>query len=260
MQGWQYVIAAVTCASLGGVSSLAQSVVQTFDGGNAGWSVNSYTTVQPTGGNPGANLRWPNLASTWWVQLSSNTAREFLGDYTRRGETITMSVDVKSNFVGSNSPRDLILELRDYENAPAGAGYVSVWIPLGRLSGGAEPWRTLQTTFNPRSTTLPPGWGGTGAYDFRNRPILPANRTFASVVGSVDEVVFTTARPGVFYLPLGFDVAFDNVRLTENGVVRVTSSDISIEGCGDDAFASDADLIQFFESCITDESVPATHC
>jgi hypothetical protein len=59
---------------------------------------------------------------------------------------------------------------------------------------------------------LPPDWGGTGAEDpITFEPRLPPDRTFASVLSSVDEIVFTTFQPGFFYIDEYFDVAVDNI-------------------------------------------------
>ena len=62
------------------------------------------------------------------------------------------------------------------------------------------------------ATSLPAGWGGYGGPDAHG-PTLPAGRTFASVLASVDEVVFTTLQPGYVYGYTNFDIAIDNVRI-----------------------------------------------
>jgi hypothetical protein len=63
--------------------------------------------------------------------------------------------------------------------------------------------------------TLPAGWGGTGAEDPNTfEPTLPPDRTFASVLAGVDEIVFTTFKPGFFYIDEYFDVSVDNIAVT----------------------------------------------
>jgi hypothetical protein len=45
-------------------------------------------------------------------------------------------------------------------------------------------------------------------------PILPGDRTFTSVLASVDEIHFTTFVPGFFFGFTNFDMAVDNVGFT----------------------------------------------
>src|SRR5690606_9412429 len=45
-------------------------------------------------------------------------------------------------------------------------------------------------------------------------PILPPERTWRSVLENVDEVRFTTAVPGYFYVPSFWEMGFDNIEVS----------------------------------------------
>lgn len=179
------------------------------------------TFVDLADGNPLPSFRtsFPDFA-IFGITFANETNPAFLGDYTHM--PFTFSVDAKTRIVGSFTPtvRDLILELRDYDNPPQGFQYVSVFYDLGDLrdpnAGGSGLWENNSVSVSdPTQAALPPGWGGTGAEDpVTFEPILPPGRTFASVLAGVDEVALTTFRPGFFYIDLFFDVSVDNISLT----------------------------------------------
>ena len=88
---------------------------------------------------------------------------------------------------------------------PGGMSYLSVFVQ----------YHAAVTVANPTQATLPAGWGGTGAEDpVTFEPTLPPDRTFASVLAGVDEIVFTTFKPGFFYIDEYFDVSVDNIAVT----------------------------------------------
>lgn len=194
----------------------ALGVVTTFENGREGWNISGRTNVALVGGNPGACLD-NVILDVFGIDIRNNTNPAFLGNYQSLGAPITISVDVRTDsitFGGQQVPRDLVLELRDTTNPPPNYPWVSVWITLGTLSQSQPGWRTFSTTIaNPSSATLPAGWGGTGAEDQFGNPLLPANRTFASVLASVDEIAFTTFKPGFFFGFTNFDLAVDNPTL-----------------------------------------------
>lgn len=186
-----------------------------FDNGAEGWSINGYDTISPSGGNPGANINL-EIIDTFGISVRNDTNSKFLGDYTQRGPT-RVSIDFKVNYIrffGQDVTRDLVLELRDYDNPHGDYPYTSVWFNAGALPSPGEGWRTI--TFDivdVNSATLPAGWGGTGAEDPDTfEPILPPGRTWANVLAGIDEVQFTTFVPGYFYGFTDFDVAVDNIR------------------------------------------------
>jgi hypothetical protein len=162
-------------------------------------------------GAPALRTVIENFGVTWGT--SSNQA--FLGDYTKAG-SVTLGLDIKAqqiNYFGQDVSRNVVVELRDYDNKPANLPYTSVFYNLGSIDA-TKNWQHLSVTISDtKSTLLPAGWGGYGGPDAAG-PTLPAGRTFASVLASVDEVVFTTLQPGFAYGFTNFDVAVDNVSVS----------------------------------------------
>lgn len=118
------------------------------------------------------------------------------------------------NYLGHPTRRELVVELRDYDNTPADHPYTSVWKIVGFLDANNLPgWRTWSVTIeDPTSQSLPAGWGGFGAEDADGAPRLPEGRTFADVLAGVDEIAITTFQPGYFYGSYhDFDVLYDNI-------------------------------------------------
>ena len=239
-------IAAVV--ALAGVCASAWAVDTrvTFENGNEGWVANGHDIPDAAGGNPDGNLRWQNFVDTFGLALRTDSNAAFLGNLARYGNEVTLSTDVRvyfiQNFLGDAIPRNIVLELRDYDNPPENYPYVSVYKVLGTVNGGFEDWQTFSATFDPTSVTLPSGWGGTGEEDPTTfEPRLPSNRTFASVVAGVDEVHFTTMEPGFFYAFSFFDMAYDNVTIG----TPAPACD-SIDFNQNEVFPEDQDVIDFF--------------
>lgn len=153
--------------------------------------------------------------SDFGITFATSTNSNFVGDYTAV-PAVEIGLDVKTlsiDFFGQAVTRDLVVELRDHDGAPDGMPYVSVWYKLGTLDASKIGWETLSVTIaNTGAAALPAGWGGYGAEDpVTYEPMLPADRTFASVLAGVDEIAFTTYVPGWFYGETAFDVIVDNV-------------------------------------------------
>lgn len=211
-----------TALCLAGLAAAAApalaDAVTTFDNGLEGWSISGRTDIAPAGGNPGANLHG-QLTDVFGADIRNETNQDFLGDLTRYG-TFELSVDIKVNsitFFGNEVPRDLVVELRDNTNNN-GYPYTSVWYNLGTLQaqpGGDNGWQTYSVIIDdPFATALPAGWGGYGDEDPTTfEPILPGDRTFASVVQSVDSIHFTTFVPGFFFGFTNFDMQVDNITI-----------------------------------------------
>ena len=209
--------ACAVCALAGGAYADATT---TFDSGTEGWSVSGRDDISATGGNPGANMD-VDLIDVFGADIRNTTNGEFLGDYNRFGGSVELSVDVKVNsiysqFFPGELPRDMVVELRDLDNPNDGYPYTSVWFNLGTLDASVDNgWVTYSVVIDDTAATdLPAGWGGYGDEDPNTfEPILPAGRTFASVLESVDELHFTTFVPGFFFGFTNFDIQVDNISI-----------------------------------------------
>ena len=90
-----------------------------------------------------------------------------------------------------------------------------MWYKLGTISERVPGWQELSVTVDPTETTLPVGWGGTGDEDpITHMPRLPLDRTFDSVMTSVDQIRFTTMVPGYVYPTSFFHLQVDNIALS----------------------------------------------
>lgn len=198
----------------------AQPVVVTFDGLDAqSWQGPSgpggVTTVVPDDGNPGACMR--TAFNDFGITFFTDANPDFLGDY-GRFQSVTIALDIKSSrveFLGWPASRDWIVELRTRNNPPAGAPWVSVWFSMGEIAS-AQAWQTFSVTIpDTRATELPPGWQGTGDVNPATlQPRLPDGRTFQSVLAGVDEIAFTTLKPGFVYGLTDFEVLIDNITIS----------------------------------------------
>lgn len=206
--------AALAALAATGLAHAGSVVIDFEDGMTHGWSINGLDWVTPNGGNPGGRIHWDDPVETFGISARTSTNAAFIGDYTARGP-VTLSIDVFVEYIaffGQPVTRDLVVEFRDYDNAGS-YPYVSVWTNLGTLEAG-QGWRTFTVDIlDPNAIDLPAGWGGTGDEDQFGKPIFPANRTFADVMASVDEIVFTTFVPGYFYGFTNFDVSVDNISI-----------------------------------------------
>lgn len=210
--------ACAVCALAGGAFADATT---TFDSGTEGWSVSGRDDISATGGNPGANMD-VTLVDVFGADIRNNSNGDFLGDYNRFGGAVELSIDIKVNSIyqsfnpGFELPRDLVVEIRDYDNS-LGYPWTSVWFNLGTLNAGVnDDWVTYSVVIDDTAATdLPAGWGGYGDEDPSTfEPILPADRDFASVLASVDEIAFTTFVPGFFFGFTNMELQVDNISLT----------------------------------------------
>jgi hypothetical protein len=209
-------VSAVALSSLGLLVISSASVradITTFSNGYEGWQTNNYSTILPSGGNPGAYLSYRAI-DVFGVNVFNDSNPGFIGAVYR--SPVRISIDVKTDsitFLGYEVPRDLYVELRD-TTTPNHDGFpwISVFYKLGRLTSSRPGWiRYSVTITNPRSSTLPPGWTGYGSENRRGQPVLPRGSTFASVLRNVDVINFTTYGPGMFYGHTNFKLSFDNL-------------------------------------------------
>lgn len=212
----------VLALSLAGTAVQAAPLSSTvdFSNGAQGWE-----GMQPANGvggswiDTGIGKDAPALHTVmenFGISFSNGINQNYLGDYSALG-SVTIGLDIIANsirYVGQEVTRNLVVELRDYDNTPQGMPYTSVWFDLGAIDATLG-WQHLSVTIaDTTAAALPAGWGGYGSPDDANGPGLPTGRTFADVLSSVDELVFTTLVPGWFYGFTDFDVAIDNISVT----------------------------------------------
>ncbi len=146
----------------------------------------------------GAPAYRTQIAETFGLRWRNDSNQAFLNAFKQPG-SVTIGLDFKANsitYLGTEVSRELIVELRDYDNLPDNLPYTSVWFNLGTISAADPGWKNMSVTIDStKATDLPAGWGGYGAETAEGAPILPADRSFASVLAGVDEIVFTTFVP-----------------------------------------------------------------
>ena len=228
-------------------SALADETV-TFDDGPLGWSISGRTDVVVDGGNPGANMHCL-VDDVFGIEVRTTTDQAFLGDLTRYGR-FTLSIDVKINSIligggGQQVPRRFAIDLRDY-NTAGPYPWTSVWYELGIITTARPGWvRYAVTIDDPNATALPPGWSGSGSEDATGMPRLPRDRTFASVLRSVDQIAFSTLLPGYFFPSTNFDIQVDNIHVGAPlegecpGCIADHNGDGGVDGADVEAFFLD---------------------
>lgn len=199
----------------------AQTTVSMFENeqsdqwfGPAG--LGGFTVIETEGGNAGGYMR--TEFNDFGITFANNQNSDYLGDYTTAQE-ITLSIDVlvdSINFFGQDVSRPWLVELRDYDSAMNGFPWTSVWFMLDEISeSNNSAWTTYSVTFDPNSADLPAGWGGYGAEDPNTfEPTLPAGVSFADVLSGVDEIAFTTLRPGFSFGFTDHVVGIDNITIS----------------------------------------------
>ncbi len=208
--------AALTCLSTT-TAFAASTTVAGFDGGSDDGFIGNAFFV-PTGGNPGGNAH--HAASLFFNDLRTGGVGEpanpsFLGDYSPFAE-VTLGFDVKTfslaDFIGNQIVRTIGIRLvnRDIQGPDGDSG---VFYDAGLIGLDPNPdWETRSVTFDPTSSTLPPGWIGFGDTDPNTfEPLLPPGVTFGDILAGVDEFAVTGAVPGFFFTDAFYDVRLDNI-------------------------------------------------
>ena len=209
--------------------AIADTTTTTFSSGAEGWYVSGGGSIPSTGGNPGHCLRI--FFNDFGVACANATNAAFTGDF-GTATSVTIKIDLKVSqiaFFGQAVSRPWLVELRDLDGASGGYPYNSVYFVFANVSKATHgSWTTFSVTFDPSSTTLPPGWGGTGAEDpVTYEPRLPPGVTFADVLAGVDRMVFTTLRPGFMFGFTDFDLRIDNIT-----VIREAPNPADLDGNG----------------------------
>jgi len=164
---------------------------------------------------------------TFGMSWTNTTNPAFVGNY-GASPSVTLGIDILANSIiywgtGQEVTRNLVVELRDYDNPYQGMPYTSVWYNLGVIGAGMG-WQHFEVTIaDTASAALPGGWGGYGIDDTETDgvPALPPDRSFADVLASIDEIAFTTFVPGYFYGWTGYDVVVDNISISNGAASDV---------------------------------------
>jgi hypothetical protein len=195
------------------------STVTTFSAGVEGWEgplgPGGATTLETTGGNPDHNLRTD--FSDFGITFDNSTNAGFVRDLTSH-DAVAIEIDLRVElieFFGTPVSRPWLVDLRDTTNPEPGYPWTSVWFKFDDVASATHSGWTRLTVFvkDPGAPELPEGWGGYGAEDKLGNPILPEDRTFASVLAGYDEIAFTTFEPGFFFGETVHIVRIDNVAL-----------------------------------------------
>lgn len=203
---------ALAAASLG---VGAQTTVVDFSNGTQGWTTNVNSWIDDTVGN-GAPAYRTQMIDTFGLTWRNTENQAFLGAF-QPGRSVTISLDIEAlsiQYLGNEVSRNLVVELRDYDNTSGGYPYTSVWFNLGTFSAALGLQHFSVTIDDTSAIALPAGWGGYGEEDAFGNPVLPDGRTFANVLAGVDEFVFTTYVPGYFYGFTNYDVIVDNISIS----------------------------------------------
>ena len=203
---------ALAAASLG---ASAQTTVVDFSNGTQGWTTNVNSWIDDTVGN-GAPAYRTQMIDTFGLTWRNTTNAAFVGAF-QPGRSVTIGLDIEAlsiQYLGNEVSRNLVVELRDYDNTSGGYPYTSVWFNLGTISAALGMQHFSVTIDDTSASALPAGWGGYGEEDAFGNPVLPDGRNFANVLAGVDEFVFTTYVPGYFYGFTNYDVVVDNISIS----------------------------------------------
>jgi hypothetical protein len=212
-------LAGVVLTVASAMASAGPGTTVDFSNGQQGWSsgsaYNGYAgdwVDASLGSSPALHTINPSTFGINWVN-SSNPA--FTGNYGANA-SVTLGIDVLANSIVYDNHevnRNLIVELRDYDNPYGDMPYTSVWYKLGEIGADKGGWQHFSVTIgDTASGALPSGWGGYG--NSGDGLSLPPGRSFADVLAGVDAIAFTTYEPGYFYGYTGFDVAIDNISIS----------------------------------------------
>jgi hypothetical protein len=194
------------------------SSTTTFSAGAEGWVGPSggggATTLVETGGNPDHNMR--TVFNDFGITFANATAA-FVADLTPF-QAVAISIDLKVeeiSFFGTPVSRPWLVELRDTTDPEPGYPWTSVWYKFDDVAVETHGEWTRFTVFvnDPAAEELPAGWGGYGAEGDLGEPMLPKDRTFASVLAGYDEIAWTTFEPGFFFGFTDHTVRIDNPTL-----------------------------------------------
>jgi hypothetical protein len=209
-------LALLTVCGLAATTNAQVLLSEGFNDGPGAFTGNC--EFQASGGNPGGQMYVPFM--DFWgltIRTDEGVTNALTGDLTRHGGALEMSIDIQvlqlNNWFGD--PMDPNNFPVVFQFVDATDPIVSVYWTGPGMPGTGNGWTNYVCAIpDPTSTTLPPGWGGTGDEDpVTFEPRLPAGRTYTSVLRNVGEVRVTTMQPGWFYVSSFWEAGWDNVEL-----------------------------------------------
>jgi len=177
----------------------AQNVLDTFTGGVnlGGWTFGANSTVQGSGGNSGGWVHTTNL-DTFAPQLRTTGTNAFTKNWRAFGIR-SVGVDLITVSTQFAFQRECTLIL---SNGVSSMYYLGTEFVPQPGTG----WKSFEFTFDPDSTTMPPGWlvlsGGA------------PDTVWNTVIQDVRSVTFFYGDPTFFFIFDIWNVGADNVRIS----------------------------------------------
>ena len=186
---------------------------ETFEGGQntGGWTLGNpfLEAIEPTGGNPGAYLHFPDL-DTYAPQPSTTEAGSvFTGNYRAQGVS-SVGIDLvlfRVDFTSQDRP--LAVMLRNDGATPEDFSDDCTVFYLGNKPSPAPngAWRRYQFRIPSESTTLPRGWNVQNCVE-------SGDAAWNRVIQDVDELRFHVGDPELFFIFQVWDFGMDNPTIT----------------------------------------------
>jgi hypothetical protein len=189
------------------------TIVETFDGGSnlGGWTYGSPNGfIDPAGGNPGAYFHDP-FVDTFAPQPHTTQPSIFTGDY-RAGEVTSVGIDLITHsvdFSAGDRPLSVLLVSDNSTPADFDDDWAAYMIGPANIPLPGEGWMSYDFIIPSQSQTLPAGWG-----TLQFGPDSPVNPDWNDVITNVTELRFFYGDPTFFFIFQGWNVGFDNVRMT----------------------------------------------
>lgn len=220
--------AVLSCSAL--AITPGSSTLSDFSDGTDGWfgrvgvPAAGTTTWDTTLGNEAPSLHtvYNDFLKVGLRYYTDSSA--FTGDFTQ-AQSITLSLDINPirmavGASGASVPKDIYLDLLDFDHPADGYDASFVSFKLGTLTEGTG-WQTLTVTLNATgSATLPDGWT---AVDASGNPTMASDMSFAQLLSGIDEIAFRipATRSGS---AVAYDVAVDNISISSIAAVPEPTS------------------------------------
>ena len=183
----------------------AQNALDTFTGGvnQGGWTFGADSAIAPHGGNPDAWVH-TTILDTFAPQFrTTGTGGPFTGNWRAMG-VHSFGVDLITISTQFQFDRECTLELSN--------GTQTVYY-LGSANHVPQPgtgWKSFEFTFDPASTTMPPGWA---LFD-----VGDPDTAWNAVITNVKTINIFYGDPTFFFIFDVWNVGADNARISAQPV------------------------------------------